>query len=71
MICEKGVPFLYSPDGEIVACVDSHVALDWAVVAERIGYFSDRVADWVPPLTVTAGVLILLLAVIAVGSLLR
>lgn len=71
MICEQGVPYLYAPDGSVIACVDSNVALDWASVAERVGYFSGRVGEWMPVATVTAGIVLLLLAVIAVGALLR
>lgn len=71
MICEKGLPYLYSPEGAVLACVDSNVALDWASVAERVGYFSGRVGEWMPVVTVTAGIVVLLVAVIAVSSLLK
>lgn len=71
MICDTGVPYLWSPDGTIAYCIDSASALDSAVVADRVQYFSDRVAEWVPVVGATVGLIVLLLTVAAVAALMK
>lgn len=71
MLCDRGIPWLFNPDGSVAYCLEEGAALDIATVADRVDYFSNRVVDWAQLAGAVAGLLVLMLTVVAVSVLLK